>query len=132
MSNILGFAVARRTSRANLILGWLAGGELRVYSGLRPATADTAITNQILLVTFSIPNPAGTVTDGVFTGNAIAAAMVAADGNAAWGRVVDSSSGTIFDADVGLQNSGNFIEIDSLNLVQGGYCTVLSFGITET
>lgn len=131
MSNVLGFATARRTSRGNLLAGWLDAGEIRVYSGTRPATADTAISDQTLLVTFELADPSGTVTSGVFTGTNPAAAMVAETGTAAWARVVDESAGTICDADVGITSSGAVIEIDNLSLVEGGYCTITSFVLTE-
>lgn len=131
MSNVLGFATARRTSRGNLLAGWLAGGEIRIYDGTRPADANTAITTQTLLVTFTCANPAGTVTNGVFTGTNPAVAMVAATGTAAWARFVDSSAGTICDVDVGVTNSGAVVELDNLSLVAGGYCTVTSLTLTE-
>lgn len=131
MSNILGFAIARRTSRGELLAGWLDGGEIRIYDGTRPATADTAIPTQTLLVTFEMADPSGTVTSGVFTGTNPAAAMIAATGPAAWARVVDSSAATIFDADVGLTGSGAVIEVDNLSLVEGGYCTITSLVLTE-
>lgn len=131
MSNILGFATARRTSRGELLAGWLAGGEIWILDGTRAATADTAITTQKKLVTFEIADPSGTVTNGVFTGTNPAVALVAETGTAAWARVVDSSSGTVFDADVGVTSSGAVIEIDNLSLVEGSYCTITSFVLTE-
>lgn len=131
MSNILGFATARKTSRGELLATWLAGGEIRLYDGTRPANADTAISDQNLLVTFAIADPSGTVTSGVFTGTNPAAAMIAATGTVAWARVVDSSAGTIFDADVGLTSSGSVLELDSLSLASGAYCTITSFVLTE-
>ena len=130
-TNVLGFTKARRTSRGNLLAGWLAGGTAEVYTASRPTDADTAITTQTLLVTFSIPNPAATVTDGVLTGNAIANAMNAATGNAAWTRLRDSSGVVIGDADVGITGSGAFMQLADLSLVEGGYCSVTAFGITD-
>lgn len=131
MSNVMGFATPRRTSRAELVLSWLHGGEVRIYDGTRPADADTAIDTQVRLITFELGDPAGTVTDGVFTAAAIAQAPVTTAGIATWARVVDSIAGGIFDADVGLDGSGNLIEIDNVNLVEGAYCAVLSFALTE-
>ena len=131
MSNVLGFATARRTSRGELLAGWLDGGEIRVYDGTRPASADTAVSTQTLLVTFEIADPSGTVTNGVFTGTNPAVAMIAETGTAAWARIVDSSAGTICDVDVGVTNSGAVIELDNLSLVEGGYCTITSFVLTE-
>ena len=131
MSNLLGFAVARKTSRGNLLAGWLDGGEIQVYDGTRPADADTAVTTQTLLVTFVIPDPSGTVSNGIFTGADIEAAMIAAGGTASWARIVDTDDATICDVDAGLEDSGEFLELDSLSLVEGGYCSVVSFTITE-
>lgn len=131
MSNLLGFATARRQSRGELLAGWLAGGEARVYDGTRATTADTAIGAQVRLVTFDLADPVGTMTGGVLTASAIAPAMVANSGTAAWVRMVDSAGATIFDADVGASGSGAFLELDNVTLNQGGYCSVVSFTFTE-
>lgn len=131
MSNVLGFTTARRTSRGELLAGWLDGGEIRIYDGERPASSDTAVSTQTKLVTFELADPSGTVEDGVFTGTNPAAAMVAETGTAAWARAVDASGGTIFDADIGLPASGAVVEVDNLSLVEGGYCTMTSFVLTE-
>lgn len=130
MSNQLGFATARKTSRGNLLAGWLDGGTIKIYTTDRPGSADTAISTQTLLVTFTLTNPAGTVSNGVFTGSTISSAMVAANGTAAWARIADSNGVTICDGDVGL-DSGSLVQLDNLSLVEGGYCSVVSFSITE-
>ena len=131
MSNTLRFATARKTSRCNLVKGWFDGGKILVYTADPPANSDTAISTQTLLVTFEIPATSGTVANGVFTGASIAAAMIAETGTAAWARLVDSDDVTIGDVDVGLAGSDSFIELDSLSLVEGAYCSVTSFGLTE-
>ena len=131
MSNVMGFATARKTLRGELVASWLDGGEVRIYDGTRPTDADTAIGSQVRLVTLELGDPAGTVTNGVFTAAAIAAALIAATGTPTWARVVDSAAATIFDADVGGVGSGAFIELDNLSLVEGAYCTVVSFTFTE-
>ena len=131
MSISLRFATARKTSRCNLVKGWFDGGEVRVYTADKPADSDTAITTQTLLVTFVIPEVSGTVSNGIFTGAAISAAMIAATGTPVWARIVDTSDATIGDVDVGITGSGNFIELDNLSLVEGAYCSVTSFGLTE-
>lgn len=131
MSNVLGFAIDRKTSRGELVAGWLDGGEIRVYDGARPDDADTAITTQENLVTFAIPDPSGTVTNGVFVGEDIAAAVIIESGVASWARVVDSSAATIFDADVGLTGSGELITLDSLSLIADAMVSVTSFTLTE-
>lgn len=133
MSDLIRLAAARRTARANLHAGWLAGGTLMVYdagSGV-PADSDTAITDQIALATFEIPDPAGDVSDGVFTADTIAAALIDATGTAAFARAYDASDGVIGDYDVGGVGSGEAIELDNLSLVEGAYATVVSFVVTE-
>ena len=131
MSNTLRFATARKTSRCNLVKGWFDGGKILVYTADKPANSDTAISTQTLLVQFDIPESSGTVANGVFTGASIAAALIAETGTAAWARFVDSAAATIGDGDVGLEDSGAFVELDTLSLVEGGYCSVVNFGLTE-
>ena len=131
MSNVIGFTTARKTSRGNLLAGWLGGGKIEIYNAPKAATSDTAISTQTLLVTFILPDPAATVSNGILTGEEIDAAQIAETGNALWCRVYDGDDVAIGDGDVGLEDSGSFIEIDNLSLVQGGYCSILSFGITE-
>jgi hypothetical protein len=131
MNNILNFAQARATSRAELTNGWLTGGTLKIYSGTRPATPDTAISGQVLLATFTFPDPAGTVENGVWTKGAIEQAMVAVSGTAAWARIFDSTGTVIADCDVGATGSGAVIEVSNISLVEGGYVIIVSFTLTE-
>jgi len=131
MSNILGFTTSRRTSRGELLAGWLGGGRAEVYTAPRPGSDNDEATTQTLLITFTFPGPAGTVTNGVFTGAAIAQAMIVATGTPVWARLFDSADVPIGNVDVGLTGSGAFLQLDSLSLVEGGYCSVTGFGITE-
>lgn len=133
MSNLIRLSSARRTARANLHAGWLAGGTLVIYdagSGV-PEDADTAITDQTALVAFDIPDPAGDVSDGVFTAETLAAALIDATGTAAFARAYDSGGGGIGDYDVGGVGSNEAVELDNLSLVEGAYATVVSFVVTE-
>lgn len=133
MIDLIRFSAARRTARANLHAGWLAGGTLVIYdagSGV-PEDAGIAISDQAALVEFEIPDPAGDVTDGVFTAETIAAALIDATGTAAFSRAYDSGGGVIGDYDVGVVGSGAAIKLDNLNLVEGAYATVVSFVVTE-
>lgn len=131
MSDLIGFASARRTARANQHAGWLAGGTLVVYDAPRPADADAARTTQTALVTLDLPAPFGAASDGVLTAAAIATALVAATGTAAWARAYDSAGDVVGDYSVGGVGSGAAIELDNLSLVEGGYATVVSYVVTE-
>lgn len=131
MSNLIRFCDDRRTSRGNLHALWLDGGTLTVYDAPEPADADTALTTQVALVTFAIPDPAGDVSDGVFIADAMAATLIAATGTAAWARAYDSMDAVIGDYTIGGIGSGEAIELDNLSLVSGAYATVVSFVVTE-
>jgi hypothetical protein len=131
MSVIVSLATARRQSRAALHATWLAGGSLVVYDSPQPANADTALSSQTTLVTFTLPDPFGEVTDGVMTADTIATAMIANNGMAAWARAYDSTDAVIGDYMVGLVNSGSAVEIDNLNLVAGAYATITSMVVSE-
>ena len=129
--NVFSFAQARATSRAELTSGWLDGGTLKLYSSPRPATPNTAIDTQVLLVTFTLPDPSGTVENGVWTKGTIAAGLVAESGTATWGRAFDSSGVVIADCDVGSVASGAMVELSNTSLVSGGYISVVGFTLTE-
>lgn len=131
MSGLLAFATARRQSRAALHGTWLDGGTLEIYSGTRPADPDTAVTDQVLLCAFTLPDPAGAAVDGIFDGEPPDRAMIVADGTAAWARAYDDIDAVIWDADVGSSGSGNAVELDNVSLVSGAYVTVTALTITE-
>ncbi|MDG4562556.1 MAG: hypothetical protein P9E88_14810 [Candidatus Competibacter sp.] len=131
MDDFVAFAAARRQSRGELVAGWLDGGTIKVYDGTRPATPDTVITSQTLLVIFELPDPAGTVTNGVWEADVIDAAMIAATGTAAWARLFDATGAVIADLDVGLTDSDAALWLDNLSLVAGGLVTVTGLTIAE-
>ncbi len=56
MNDILSFSQAKVVIRSELVLSWLNGGSLKIYSGTRPATTDTTITNQLNLCSFTLRN----------------------------------------------------------------------------
>lgn len=131
MSDLIRFAAARRTARAELHSAWLDGGTLSIYTAPVPATPDTAITTQTKLAEFDLPDPFGVVTDGVLTADTIAAAQNLATGTAAWARARDALGAVIGDYDAGAVGSGAAIEMDNLALVAGSLSTITSFVVTE-
>lgn len=130
-SAVIGFAVARRTSRSNLVKGWLDSGHIDIYTADRPATADTAIDSQTKLVVISLKATSGSVSNGVWTCDPPSPQMVIADGNVAWARAYDSNDAVICDMDAGLVGSGAALILDAINLVSGGYVIIQSLTITE-
>lgn len=128
-SQLIGFTTAIKTARASVVLDALAGGKIRVYNGTRPVTNGGELLNgQELLVEFSLPTPAGTVTNGVFTGSSISPATIAKSGTPTWARVLNASTVTLFDCDVG---AGGVVTLNTASLVKDGSCAVTSFVLTE-
>lgn len=131
MSDLIRFAPARRISRANLHAGWLSGGTLKAYTAPVPASGGEAISTQVLLAVYLLPDPIGDVTDGVITGDTIPAALNLATGTVAFCRAADAAGAAIGDYDAGAAGSGAAVELDNLALVEGSLSTVTQFAITE-
>jgi hypothetical protein len=128
-SQLIGFTTALKTARATVVADAMAGGKIRVYNGTRPVTNGGEMVNgQELLVEFSLPTPAGTVTNGVFTGAAISPATIVKSGTPTWARVLNSSTVALFDADVG---PGGVVTLNTASLVKDGSCAVTSVVLTE-
>ena len=131
MSDYIEFTTARKQARSNLATSWLDGGYIRIFDGTRPATSDDALTDQVLLATFTLDSPAGTSTDGIFTGDLPDEAMVLVNGVATWARCYDSSDEEICDVSVGVTGSGEAIQLDSTALIEGSLVSITAFSIAE-
>jgi hypothetical protein len=94
--------------------GYLNGASLKIYNGSQPANGNTAITTQSLLATVILPNPAGTVSNGVITFSAISNATASGTGTATWFRIVNGAN-TICDGSVG--TSGCDLNLTTTSLV---------------
>ncbi len=88
MSKLYKYATTGKTAVLNIgVIAALAGGIIKVYSGTRPATPQTAIGVQLLLTTLTYGDPAyDTAVAGVTTANAIADGI---------GSVAATDSGTV-------------------------------------
>lgn len=115
-------SAAARTAQADSVLDLLdAGSLMRIYTGTKPATPETAATGTLLLE-LELNDPAGTVASGVLTLSAsptVDGAAVA-DGTAGWARVLDSSETAVFDGTVTAIGSGGDFQLsdDSLETAQ--------------
>ena len=95
--NALADALATRTDIGS------GAATIKVYSGTQPANANTALSGNTLLVTFTLDNPAfGSASGGVITLAGVPRTQngVAA-GTATWFRMESSDPFTILDGDVG-------------------------------
>ena len=115
----------------DLIDGGAAAGTIQIRSGTQPADADDAATGTLLAtLTFSDPAFGAASTAGVATASAITDDSSAdATGTAAWARVLDSDSNTIFDCDVG--TSGATINLNTVSITAGATVSITSFTVTH-
>ena len=106
-------------------------GYLRIYDGTQPATADTAITTQVLLAELRFnATAAPAASNGVLTFNAITQDSSANNtGTASWFRALKSDGTTVlFDGAVG--TSGSDMNIATTSIVAGAIVGVTSFVYT--
>ena len=106
-------------------------GYLRIYDGTQPATADTAITTQVLLAELRFnATAAPAASNGVLTFNAITQDSNANNtGTASWFRALKSDGSTVlFDGSVG--TSGSDMSIATTSIVAGAIVGVTSFVYT--
>ena len=106
-------------------------GYLRIYDGTQPATADTAISSQVLLAELRFnADAAPSAVDGVLTFNAITQDSNANNtGTASWFRALKSDGSTVlFDGTVGV--SGSDLNIATTAIVAGAIVGVTSFVYT--
>lgn len=102
-------------------------GKLRIYSGTRAATVDTAIGAQVLLaeLTFSATafGAATTASPSVATAAAITSdASADATGTATWFRIVSGAGTAIMDGNVG--TSGEDLNLNTVSIVAGAVVSI--------
>ncbi len=109
-------------------------GLMRVYTGVQPLTANTALSGNTLLVTFTFaatafPAPVA----GILTANAIAAATSVASGTATFARIYKSDGTTVIaDITAGVANAG--LNLNATAIIDGTLIPINSFtfSVSET
>lgn len=129
----LTLANATASAKADAATARLDGGSIRLYAGTRPATADTALTDQTLLATLTFGTPAfGAAANGVAIANAITQDGSAdATGTAAFARLLTSGGAPVMDAAVSAAGGGGDIELNSTSIQAGAVVSVTSFTYTQ-
>jgi hypothetical protein len=100
-------------------------GQLRVYSGPQPVSANDAATGT-LLITFTLPKPAFSVPANgnmSFANIPPIVGTATADGTVGWARLVDSTGATVLDGSVGTAGADFIITTSSVIV---GHSVVLS------
>lgn len=107
-----------------------AGGFLRFYDGVQPATADTALGAQVQLAQLALSaTPFATAAGGTIVANTITDDAAAdATGTATWASFVTSAGVRIFDVSVGL--AGADINLNAVAIVVGALVSVTSYNLS--
>ncbi len=118
------------STEADALCPLLNSGVFNIYDGVQPATADTALGAQNLLVQLTFGATAfGAAVNGVATANAITAGTVIYEADATWFRCLESDTTTaVFDGSVG--TSGCDLNLNDAHLVVGGTVSITSFTVT--
>ena len=129
--------MAKNTQKTNLavnteadaLAGLLNSGLIRIYDGTQPATGDTAITTQNLLVTLTLNATAfGAAVAGVLTANAITSGTAVFSATATWARICKSDGTAVFDGSVDTA-SANII-LNATGIVSGATVSCSSMTMT--
>lgn len=107
-------------------------GKVRIYDGSQPATADTAVSSQVLLAELTMSDPAfGAASNGVATASAISDDTSAnATGTASWFRVVDSDNNAVFDGTVGTSSAD--LILNTVSIVAGATVSITALTYTQS
>lgn len=105
-----------------------AGGFLRVYDGVRPATGG-AVTTQLAELQFSATSfqtPSG----GSMSINAITPDTNTVAGTATWFRIVDSDSNFVCDGEVTATSGGGDLELNNVVIPAGVQLSIPTGSLT--
>lgn len=134
----LGYATATQNAQVANMTALLdagpAGATVKVYSGSRPANANTAPGGgNVLLLTFTMNATSfGAPSSGSATANNLPlSATAAADGTATWFRAADSTGATVFDGSCGATGSGQDIELSTLSITTGLVVNMTAATLTQ-
>ena len=119
-------SLVSRNASLNAMATRLNSGRLRIYTGSQPATPETAASGT-LLAECTLNATSGTVTNGVFTANAITQDSAANNsGTAGWFRVFQSDGTTVeFDGLAGAE-----LTMANYDIVAGGTVSITALTYT--
>jgi hypothetical protein len=139
MSLVMHFSPALRQARSQAILDTIDASAnpatLSIYTGdavdgLQPA-AGAALTTETLLALYTLSQPAGTASGGVFSTTLPTPVNVLADGIACWGRIADGDGNWVMDGNCGIAGSHAFFILDDLQVYAGGILSLILGAIEE-
>jgi hypothetical protein len=108
-------------------------GFIDILDGTQPATGDTAITTQAVLVSLTFGSTAfGSTTAGVMTANSITSGTAGATGTASWFRCYKSDHTTaLMDGSVGTSSANLILPTTTINSGQTVSCSSFTHTISK-
>lgn len=128
-------ANATVNAQADALGTLLDNGYLRLYDGAQPATADTAVSTQVLLAELRFAADAfPAAVGGLLTANAITADSAAnATGTASWFRALKSDGTTVvLDGSVGTADANMTIATTSISAGQTVSCSSFTHDVLNS
>lgn len=125
-------ANVQKSRAADAVTARFNSGLMRIYSGTRPSTPDTALSGNTLLATLTFSATAfPAASNGSANANSITQESNApATGTATFTRIFESNGTTVIgDANVG--TSGSDINFNSVSIVAGGIVQVTSLTYSQ-
>lgn len=99
---------------------------IRIYDGIRPATNNGTITDQVLLVELPLDKPSGTLAAGVLSLAASTLPLIVNTGQASWARIVNGDGVQAIDCDVSDETGSAPIKLQTTTLYAGGRAVLTS------
>lgn len=123
-------ATAHNTARLGGTLTYISTGaapaQLRLYSGTRPASADTTIAPENApLAAIEFTQPPGSIIDGVLVLTPAADGLILASGTVTWARLVNGSGEAVLDCDAGQGVGAWEAQLAQTELFAGGDAKLL-------
>jgi len=129
-------AIAAANAVADLTDAGAGTQTLVVYAGTKPASADTALTDQVALITFNLPEPAfaeaaddGTQAKAVL--NAVAPVEAAATGTASFFRIINGNGAVLIQGTCSGTSGSGDVKLNSTAIQAGVQSTVISFSFSQ-
>jgi len=119
-----------RNARAAVHNTLFSGGLVVAYTAPMPADG-AAITTQVALGAWVLPNPAGTVDAGEFVLTPNVEDMADADGVPAWARIFNSAGAWLKDLDAGALGSNAAVILTPAQVYAGGTLRLVRLRLIE-
>lgn len=130
MAEKIGVAVQNRQADS-LGSTFYGGGNLKIYSGSQPATADTAASG-VLIVTITLPaTPFAAASSGVIAKSGTWSGVAGATDTAGWFRIQTSANAHPLDGAITATGGGGELELDDITITSGQTVVISAFTITQ-